>query len=48
MQFKVTAGHAAVDIREPEGMIELDTPHGAFTIGSGGYYRVDVDQDQTT
>src|SRR3989442_339946 len=49
-QFKLTAGHAAVDVRRlPQGQaIEVDTPNGAFTIDRPGYYRIDVDQDRTT
>src|SRR6185503_16305312 len=40
MQYKVTGGHAAFDLKTiPRGTsIELDTP---------GYYRVDVDDDRT-
>jgi hypothetical protein len=50
VQFKVTAGHAAVDVREshPGRTIEVDTPQGAFTIDQPGYYRLDVDQDRAT
>jgi len=50
VQFKVTAGHAAVDARQiPRGRaIEIDTPNAAFTIDRPGYYRVDVDQEHTT
>lgn len=49
LQLKVTAGHAALDVRmlEPGRTIELDTPHAAFTIEQSGYYRVDVTQDRT-
>src|SRR5436309_6227007 len=49
-QFKLTAGHAAVDARRlPQGQaIEVDTPNGAFTIDRPGYYRIDVEQDRTT
>jgi uncharacterized protein DUF6600 len=49
LQVKVTAGHAALDVRmlEPGRTIELDTPHAAFTIEQAGYYRVDVTQDRT-
>ena len=50
VQFQVTAGHVAVDVREPDWghTIEVDTPQGAFTIDQPGYYRLDVDQDHTT
>src|SRR5262249_5621241 len=49
-QFKVTSGHAGVDVRRlPAGRaIEIDTPNGAFTIDHAGYYRVDVDDSRTT
>jgi len=49
-QFKVTSGHAGVDVRRlPAGRaIEIDTPNGAFTIDHPGYYRVDVDESRTT
>src|SRR5438094_3987031 len=49
-QFKLPAGHAAVDVRRlPQGQaLEVDTPNGAFTIHRPGYYRIDVDQDRTT
>jgi hypothetical protein len=49
-QFKVTGGHAALDLRRlPSGLtIEVDTPNGAFTIDRPGYYRVDVDGETTT
>ena len=49
LQLEVTSGHCAVDLKTlPEGQaIELDTPHGAFTIERPGYYRVDVDDNTT-
>ncbi|TMB20352.1 MAG: hypothetical protein E6J59_08900 [Deltaproteobacteria bacterium] len=49
-QFKLTTGHAAVDVRRlPRGQaIEVDTPNGAFTIDHPGYYRIDVEQERTT
>ncbi len=49
-QFKLTSGHAAVDVRRlPRGQaIEVDTPNGALTIDHPGYYRIDVEQDRTT
>jgi hypothetical protein len=48
-QFRVTAGHAALDLRQlaPGSIIELDTPNATFTIERPGYYHVDVDQDAT-
>ncbi len=50
VQFRVTAGHAALDLRElaPGNTVELDTPNAAFTIERAGYYHVDVTQDSTT
>jgi hypothetical protein len=49
MQYKVTGGHAAFDLKTlPRGTsIELDTPSAAFEINRPGYYRVDVDDDRT-
>jgi len=50
VQFKVTTGHASFDVRtiEPGRTIEIDTPNAAFTIEQAGYYRVDVNPDQTS
>ncbi len=50
LQFKVTAGHASLDLRGLTAghTVELDTPSAAFTIERTGYYRVDVDEDSTT
>jgi hypothetical protein len=50
VQFKVTAGHASLDLRSMTGgqAVELDTPNAAFTIERTGYYRVDVGNDSTT
>jgi hypothetical protein len=50
LQFKVTAGHVAVDLRavEPGRTVEVDTPSAAFTIDAPGYYRVDVAPERTT
>src|SRR5262249_52369374 len=44
LQFRVTAGHVALDLRaiEPGRVVELDTPHAAFVIERAGYYRFDV------
>jgi hypothetical protein len=44
VQLRVTAGHAALDLRElPAGhTVELDTPNAAFTVERAGYYRVEV------
>src|SRR5262245_55412578 len=46
VQFKVTTGHVALDVRaaDPGRMVEIDTPHAAFVIERPGYYRVDVTQ----
>ncbi len=50
MQFKVTSGYAAFDLRDlPAGnTVEVDTPNAAFTINNPGYYRVNVDGERTT
>src|SRR6267143_111507 len=50
VQLRVTAGHAAVDLRELAAghAVELDTPHAAFTLQRPGYYHVDVAEDSTT
>jgi hypothetical protein len=49
LQFRVTGGHASLDLRElPAGWtIEVDTPNAAITVERPGYYHVDVDQDTT-
>ena len=38
VQFRLTAGHAALDVRELAAghAVELDTPHGAFTVERTG------------
>jgi hypothetical protein len=50
VQFKVTAGSAAFDLRglEPGQMVEVDTPNAAFTIEHAGYYRVEVVGERTS
>ncbi len=50
VQFRLAAGHAALDLRElgPAQTIELATPAAAFTIERPGYYVVDVGPDATT
>ncbi len=50
LQFKVTAGAAAFDLRglEPGQMVEVDTPNAAFTIEHPGYYRVEVAGERTS
>jgi hypothetical protein len=50
LQFRVTAGHAGIDLRQlpPGSTVEVDTPQAAFTIVHAGYYRLDVDQESTT
>ena len=49
VQFRLTAGHAALDVRELAAghAIELDTPHGAFTVERTGYYHAEVTQEFT-
>jgi hypothetical protein len=50
LQVKVTAGHAAFDLRALESgrTVEVDTPNAAFTIEHPGYYRVDITGDRTS
>jgi hypothetical protein len=50
LQFKVTTGRAAFDLRtlEPGRTVEVDTPNAAFTIEHPGYYRVDVIGERTS
>ena len=50
VQFRVTAGHVGVDVREmaPGQALELATPNAAFTVDRAGYYRLDVGDDSTT
>ncbi len=50
VQFRVTAGHAALDLRELTAgqTVELDTPHGAFTVERTGYYHAAVSEGSTT
>ncbi len=49
VQFRLTAGHAALDVRELAAghAVELDTPHGAFTVERIGYYHAEVTQEFT-
>jgi hypothetical protein len=49
LQFKVTGGHAAFDLKRlARGQtLEIDTPTAAFTVDRAGYYRVDVDENNT-
>ncbi len=49
IQFKLTDGLVSFDIRSiAEGdTVEVDTPNAVFTIEQPGYYRVDVDAQDT-
>jgi Family of unknown function (DUF6600) len=49
LQFKVTAGHAALDLQalEPGQTVEVTTPSASFTIDREGYYRLDVAGERT-
>ena len=49
LQFTVTAGHAALDLRtlDPGTTVEVDTPHAVFCIEHVGYFRVDVTGERT-
>jgi hypothetical protein len=48
-QLRVTSGRASVDLHGLRAgrTIEIDTPHGAFTVERNGYYSVEVDEDVT-
>jgi uncharacterized protein DUF6600 len=50
VQLRVTAGYAALDLRElqPGHAVELDTPGAAFTMERAGYYHAEVGADTTT
>jgi hypothetical protein len=50
VQFRVIAGHAALDLRElPAGnTVEIATPNAAFTVERTGYYHVDLTEDSAT
>jgi hypothetical protein len=50
LQFDVTAGHVAFDVRtlEPGHTVEVGTPSAAFTIAYAGYYRLNVAGERTT
>jgi hypothetical protein len=47
LQFRVTAGHVSLDLRElgPGMTIEMATPDAVFRINHEGYYRLDVGDD---
>lgn len=49
LRFKVAGGRASLDLRTiaPGRTVEVDTPHAAFIIEHEGYYRLDVEEDQT-
>jgi len=49
IQFKMTAGHAALDLREFAAgqTIELDTPNAALTVERTGFYGVEVGEDRS-
>ena len=49
LRFKVTGGRVAFDLRTlaPGRMVEVDTPHGAFTMDHEGYYRLEVSDART-
>ena len=50
IQFKVTMGRAALDLRKlaPGLTVAVDTPNAAITIHDEGYYRLQVDDTHTT
>ena len=47
VQFRVTAGHAALDLPEPAAghTVEIATPNAAFTVERTGYYHLDLRDD---
>jgi hypothetical protein len=50
VQFRVAAGHAALDLRELAAghTVEIATPNAAFTVERTGYYHVALIDDTTT
>jgi hypothetical protein len=50
VQFRLMAGHAALDLRElPAGhTVEIATPGAAFTVERVGYYHIDLGEDSVT
>jgi len=50
LQFKLTAGTAAFDLRtvEPGRTVEVDTPNAVFTLEHAGYYRMAVLGERTS
>jgi Family of unknown function (DUF6600) len=50
IQLRLSAGHAALDIREldPGDVVELATPGAAFTVERNGFYHAEVTDDTTT
>jgi hypothetical protein len=49
LQLKLTAGQASLDMRSlpASHTVELDTPNAVFTIEQPGYYRAEVNGDET-
>jgi hypothetical protein len=51
IQFKVTEGHASIDIQDGDDSsrtVEIDTPNATFLIEDPGYYKVNVNGENTT
>lgn len=50
VQFRITSGHAALDVRElaAGNTVEMATPNAAFTVERAGYYHVDLQEDSAT
>jgi len=50
IQVEVTTGQASLDVRSLAAghSLEIDTPNAAFTVERTGYYRVNVEDQQTT
>jgi hypothetical protein len=49
LRFTATSGYVALDARSLDAgrAIEIGTPHGALTVESAGYYRLDVAPERT-
>jgi hypothetical protein len=50
LRFRVMSGTVSLDMRTVNAgdAVEIGTPHGAFSVEKPGYYRVDVDANDTT
>lgn len=50
LQFRMATGRIALDLRAMGSgqMVAVETPHAAFKVDTEGYFRLDVDEGQTT